>query len=51
MAGEFVKTKRAIGMHYDTFPMIEIDKDAAVHEFRERGVKLLLPAIGETVEI
>lgn len=50
MAAEWVGTGRVLGLHYDTFPPIEIDKDAALAHWKERGRELLLPAIGETVE-
>ena len=43
--------KRVVGVHYDTFPPIEIDHDAAKRAFAARGIELLLPAIGETIEL
>lgn len=51
IAAEWVGAKRVIGVHYDTFPPIVIDKDAARKTFADRGVELLLPAIGETIEL
>lgn len=51
IAAEWVGSKRVIGVHYDTFPPIVIDKDAARKTFADRGVELLLPAIGETIEL
>ncbi len=42
LACEFVKTKKAIGAHYDTFPLITIDQEAAVKYFEERSLKLIL---------
>jgi len=42
LACEFVKTKKAIGSHYDTFPAITIDQKAAVKYFNERSLELLL---------
>ncbi|MFD0894513.1 metal-dependent hydrolase [Luteolibacter ambystomatis] len=51
IAAEWVGAKRVIGVHYDTFPPIIIDKDAARKTFADRGVELLLPAIGETIEL
>jgi L-ascorbate metabolism protein UlaG (beta-lactamase superfamily) len=50
-AAKFVKTTQIIGVHYDTFGFIKIDKDAAMRQFEEAGLKLLLPAIGESVDI
>jgi L-ascorbate metabolism protein UlaG (beta-lactamase superfamily) len=51
VAATWVGATRAIGTHYDTFPPIVIDKPQAVADFKQHGVELLLPAIGETVEI
>lgn len=48
-AADFVGAKTVIGVHYDTFPPIVIDRDEAVTAFAARGITLLLPAIGETV--
>jgi L-ascorbate metabolism protein UlaG (beta-lactamase superfamily) len=47
-ATSFLKVKKVIGMHYDTFGFIEIDKDRAKHKFRNAEVELLLFNIGET---
>jgi len=43
--------RRAVGVHYDTFPPITLDKDAARRAFAAAGVELLLPAIGETITL
>lgn len=40
-----------VGVHYNTFPPIEIDTEAAKAVFAGEGLELLLPAIGETVEL
>lgn len=48
---EFVNTKKVIGMHYDTFPVIEIDKDYAVEYFQKNGLDLTLMTIGESIEL
>jgi L-ascorbate metabolism protein UlaG (beta-lactamase superfamily) len=40
-----------VGIHYNTFPPIAIDTGAAVKAFAQAGIALLLPAIGETIEI
>ena len=40
-----------IGAHYDTFPYIEIDSDAAKKAFADKGKTLLLPELGETLEL
>ena len=48
-AAGFVGTDLVIGVHYDTFPPIVIDKVAARSAFESAGRKLLLPGIGESV--
>ncbi|MDG1573072.1 metal-dependent hydrolase [Robiginitalea sp. M366] len=50
-AARFVECPRAMGVHYDTFGYIEIDKEAAQAEFQKLGVELLLPEIGEGVTL
>ncbi len=49
-AAEFVGVDRIVGVHYDTFPPIKIDKAAATKAAKDAGKQLLLPAIGETIE-
>jgi L-ascorbate metabolism protein UlaG (beta-lactamase superfamily) len=50
-ACEFVKSDVVVGVHYDTFGYIEIDKEKAFAHFKAEGKVLLLPAIGETIEL
>ena len=50
-AAEFVDTTKIIGVHYDTFGFIKIDKEAAISQFKANGMILHLPAIGESIEI
>lgn len=50
-AAELVECNKVIGVHYDTFPYIKIDKVAAKKSFNEAGVELLLPGIGETISV
>jgi L-ascorbate metabolism protein UlaG (beta-lactamase superfamily) len=50
-AANFVKAPKVIGVHYDTFGFIKIDKNAAISQFEEAGLKLLLPAIGDSFDI
>lgn len=47
-AAEFVGADRVIGMHYDTFPPIQMDKAQARRKFDEAGRDLILMDIGET---
>jgi L-ascorbate metabolism protein UlaG (beta-lactamase superfamily) len=42
---------RVVGVHYNTFPPITIDVAAARKAFADAGIELLLPAIGETIEL
>lgn len=46
-AAQFVNTKNVIGMHFDTFPPISIEHEKAVETFKNAGVNLKLPNIGE----
>ena len=47
LAADYVGTKKVIGMHFDTFPPITIDHDAATKTFDKAGLTLKLPTIGE----
>ena len=50
-AARYMGVETVVGMHYDTFPAIAIDKPKAVDAFAKAGIKLLLPAIGTTITI
>ena len=50
-AAKFVKCKSVIGMHYDTFPYIRIDKEESKAKFKDSGANLVLMEIGETIEL
>lgn len=50
-AANFVKTKKVLGVHYDTFGFIKLDKADAIAEFKKAGLTLNLPGIGESIEI
>lgn len=50
-AAEFLKTEQVIGCHFDTFPPITINHEEAKHFFSKRNVILVLPEIGEEIEI
>ncbi|HVF71094.1 MAG TPA: metal-dependent hydrolase [Chthoniobacterales bacterium] len=50
-AAEFVGAKKLVGVHYDTFPPIKLDRPAARQAAAAAGRELLLPAIGETIDI
>jgi len=51
IAAKFVGADRVIGVHYNTFPAIEIDTELAVSKFARENKTLLLPAIGETITL
>ena len=50
-AAKMVKCNTVIGVHYDTFGYIKIDQAKATDIFKSNDIKLLLPAIGETINI
>lgn len=45
----FINCKNVIGVHYDTFPVIAIDKKDAREKFIKAGINIKLPAIGEEI--
>ncbi len=50
-AAELVKCEHVLGVHYDTWPIIALDRAAAQEAFRLKGRTLYLPGIGESVEL
>ncbi len=48
IASDFIDCDHVIGMHYDTFESIKINKEDAVWKFARNGKKLKLMDIGET---
>jgi L-ascorbate metabolism protein UlaG (beta-lactamase superfamily) len=51
IAADFIRCERIIGMHYDTFGYIKINKDEAIEKFNRSGKELQLIPIGNTIEI
>ncbi|HEU0112312.1 MAG TPA: metal-dependent hydrolase [Flavisolibacter sp.] len=51
MAAEMIQCKKIIGVHYDTFGFIKIDHEKAKKAFADAGLTLLLPGIGESIEL
>lgn len=51
IAAEFIQCNKIVGVHFDTFPYIEIDHGAAIKIFRDAGRELILPVIGATIEL
>ena len=50
-AARMVKTQTVMGVHYDTWPIIHLDKEKARKIFDKAGIALSLPSIGETVNL
>lgn len=51
MASDFVQCNQIIGVHYDTFPYIEIDHEEAKKKFASKKKTLYLLAVGEQIDI
>src|SRR4030095_13935456 len=51
IASQFIRCDDIIGLHYDTYEAIMIDRHEARDKFARAGKQLLLPAIGETIEV
>ena len=50
-AAGFVGVSKVLGIHYDTFPYIEINKEEARQAFESSGIELLLPDIGSSITV
>lgn len=50
-AAKLLKVDKVVGVHFDTFPYIEIDHALAREAFKHKGAKLILPTIGGSFEI
>lgn len=50
-AAGIVNVTQVMGVHYDTFGFIRIDKNKAMNDFKKAGLTLHLPAIGETITL
>ena len=48
---DFIRCQTIVGVHYNTFGFIKIDETEAETNFATSGKTLLLPSIGETIEI
>lgn len=51
IASDFIKCNRIMGVHFDTFGYIVIDKDATKQLFNQKGKELTLPEIGSKYEL
>jgi L-ascorbate metabolism protein UlaG (beta-lactamase superfamily) len=50
-AADFAQCNKVVGVHYNTFPPIKIDTAQAVKDFQASNKTLLLPKIGDTIEL
>lgn len=50
-AAAFVNCQNVIGVHYDTFPPIKLDKEEARAKFIKAGLNIQLPEIGGSVDL
>lgn len=51
VAAELLKTKRVIGCHFDTFPLIKINHEEGHQLFSERNIEFNLPILGEVFDL
>jgi L-ascorbate metabolism protein UlaG (beta-lactamase superfamily) len=51
IACDFINCNKVIGMHYDTFETIKIDKQEAIRKFTMGGKKLTLMEIGKSIQM
>ena len=51
IASNFIKCDKIIGMHYDTFESIKIDKETAKTKFDTAGKELILISVGDSLDI
>ncbi len=50
-AVKLIRPRLVLPMHYNTFPAVTIDVEKAKAAFSAADIKLLLPAIGESIEL
>jgi L-ascorbate metabolism protein UlaG (beta-lactamase superfamily) len=51
LAAEMIQCKNIVGVHYDTFGFIKIDHEKVKKAFTDAGLNLILPRIGENIEL
>lgn len=51
VATQWLRCKKAMGVHFDTFGYIEIDHEAAIKCFKNKRIELLLLNIGEQISL
>ncbi len=50
-AADLLGVSRIVGVHYDTFPPIKLDREAARRTAQSAGKELFLPAIGASIDV
>lgn len=50
-AAKMVECNRIVGVHFDTFDAIKIDHEKTKEMFQNAGVDLVLPKVGETINM
>jgi L-ascorbate metabolism protein UlaG (beta-lactamase superfamily) len=50
-AAHMISCRKVIGVHYDTWPIIAIDKIKAQEHFSSSGLELVLPDVGTTIQL
>jgi L-ascorbate metabolism protein UlaG (beta-lactamase superfamily) len=50
-AAHLIQCRDIVGVHYNTFPYIEIDTAMVKEHFKKNGLHLLLPSVGETIDL
>jgi L-ascorbate metabolism protein UlaG (beta-lactamase superfamily) len=51
LAAEMIRCKNIVGVHYDTFGFIKIDHEKVKNAFKDAGLNLFLPRIGESIDL
>lgn len=51
IASKFIQCDTVVAMHFDTFPYIVLDRQAAQTAFETTNKQLIIPVIGETFEL
>jgi L-ascorbate metabolism protein UlaG (beta-lactamase superfamily) len=51
IAAELIGCRDIVGVHYDTFEVIRIDHEQVKKAFKDAGLNLFLPGIGESLDL
>lgn len=51
IASDFVECDKILGVHYDTFGYIIINKEKAIRQFFDKGKDLMLLEIGDSIDL